>query len=322
MSIKSVATFCHMKSSTLTDYYKEHLSGYRSWDQLDHADEYVCYAQNIGENISIDETAFSNGELYTIVTNKDGHGKNGTLIAMIKGTKVEDVCKRLLSIPEEIRNKVKNITLDMANSMYGMAKRCFPKAEQVIDRFHVEKLMYDALQDLRIQYRWQVIEKENREIKKAKKEGRMYKPQVFSNGDTLRQLLVRSRYLLFKNPNRWTQSQKERAEIFFNQFDDIKQFYYLTLQLGQIYSTNYDKNVARPKLALWFNKVEQWDYPQFNTVIRTFEQHYERILNFFNHRLTNASAESFNSKIKGFRATFRGVDDVKFFLYRIKMLYA
>ena len=100
MSIKSVATFCHMKSSTLTGYYKEHLSGYRSWDQLDHADGYVCYAQNIGENISIDETAFSNGELYTIVTNKEGHGKNGTLIAMIKGTKVEDVCKRLLSIPE------------------------------------------------------------------------------------------------------------------------------------------------------------------------------------------------------------------------------
>jgi transposase len=214
VSIKSVATFCHMKSSTLTDYYKEHLSGYRSWDQLDHADEYVCYAQNIGENISIDETAFSNGELYTIVTNKDGHGKNGTLIAMIKGTKVEDVCKRLLSIPEEIRNKVKNITLDMANSMYGMAKRCFPKAEQVIDRFHVEKLMYDALQDLRIQYRWQVIEKENREIKKAKKEGRMYKPQVFSNGDTLRQLLVRSRYLLFKNPNRWTQSKRREQRFF------------------------------------------------------------------------------------------------------------
>ena len=96
----------------------------------------------------------------------------------------------------------------------------------------------------------------------------------------------------------------------------------MTLQLGQIYSHNYDKNVARVKLALWFNKVEQWNYPQFNTVIETFKNHNDRILNFFENRLTNAAAESFNAKLKSFRATFRGVDDVRFYLYRVMMLYA
>ena len=138
----------------------------------------------------------------------------------------------------------------------------------------------------------------------------------------MRQLLVRSRYLLFKSPDKWTNSQRIRAGILFKQFDDIKQLYYLTLQLGQIYSQNYDKNLARAKLALWFNKVEEWNYPQFNTVIETFKNHYDRILNFFKERLTNASAESFNAKLKSFRATFRGVDDVKFYLYRVMMLYA
>lgn len=127
----------------------------------------------------------------------------------------------------------------------------------------------------------------------------------------MRQLLVRSRYLLFKSPDKWTNSQRIRAEILFKQFDDIKQLYYLTLQLGQIYSQNYDKNVARTKLALWFNKVEEWNYPQFNTVIETFKNHNDRILNFFENRLTNAAAESFNAKLKSFRSTFRGVDDVK-----------
>ncbi|WP_084608493.1 transposase [Xylanibacter oryzae] len=48
--------------------------------------------------------------------------------------------------------------------------------------------------------------------------------------------------------------------------------------------------------------------------MNTFKQQYERILNFFDNRLTNASAESFNAKLKGFRATFRGIDDVRFFL--------
>lgn len=85
---------------------------------------------------------------------------------------------------------------------------------------------------------------------------------------------------------------------------------------------SYDKDVARPKLALWFNKVEEWGYPQFNTVIRTFQQHYERILNFFVGRQTNAAAESFNAKLKAFRADFRGVTDMKFFLFRVAKLYA
>lgn len=241
---------------------------------------------------------------------------------MIRGTKADDVCRYLMKLPEGKRRMVKNITLDMAGSMRQIARRCFPKATQIIDRFHVQKQMQEALQDLRVQYRWRAIEDENCKIKKARAEKKKYVAETFENGDTLRQLLVRSRYLLFKRPDKWTKSQEERADILFKQFDDIKQLYYLNLQLGKIYSTNYDKDIARVKLALWFNKVEEWGYPQFNTVIDTFKEHYERILNFFEERLTNASAESFNAKLKSFRATFRGVDDVRFYLFRVSKLYA
>ena len=283
----------------------------------------MCFPSNLGENISIDETSLSNGELYTIVTNKARHGKKGSLVSMIKGTKSDDVCKWLINkLPVGRRRAVKTITMDMSGSMALIARKCFPLAKQIIDRFHVQKEFKEALQDLRIQYRWQVMDEENREIKKCRKNNTEYKAEVFSNGDTLRQLLARSRYLLFKNPEDWSPSQKQRAEILFDQFDDIKRFYYLSLQLGKIYSTHYDKDVARGKMALWFNKVEEWEYPQFNTVIKTFSNHYERILNFFDERLTNANAESFNAKIKKLRANFRGVTDVKFFLFRLANLFA
>lgn len=89
----------------------------------------------------------------------------------------------------------------------------------------------------------------------------------------------------------------------------------MALQLGQIYSTNYPKDVARAKMALWFNEVEGWSYPQFNTVIKTCKNHSDKILNFFENRLTNAAAESFNVNLKSFKATFRGVDDVRFYLF-------
>jgi len=40
-------------------------------------------------NLSIDETAFTNGDLYTILTNKDAKGKKGSIVAIIKGVKVD-----------------------------------------------------------------------------------------------------------------------------------------------------------------------------------------------------------------------------------------
>ncbi|WP_194767396.1 transposase, partial [Tamlana sp. I1] len=45
-------------------------------------------------------------------------------------------------------------------------------------------------------------------------------------------------------------------------------------------------------------------------------------LNYFINRSTNASAESFNAKIKAFRTQFRGVRNVKFFLYRLTTNFA
>ena len=46
------------------------------------------------------------------------------------------------------------------------------------------------------------------------------------------------------------------------------------------------------------------------------------IINYFEDRLTNASAESFNAKIKAFRTQFRDVGNIKFFMYRLATLYS
>ena len=48
------------------------------WDQLDHADEYILYPENFGADMSLDETCLSNGDVYTILTNKATHGDKGT----------------------------------------------------------------------------------------------------------------------------------------------------------------------------------------------------------------------------------------------------
>lgn len=280
------------------------------------------YPQNIGNFLSIDETSLSNGELYTIITNKAAKGGKGAIVAMIDGTKAEDIITVLNKLPRRIRWRVREVTMDMAANMEYVVKICFPKASRVTDRFHVQQLAYDAVQELRIKYRWEALDRETIEIHIAKVNGRKYNPPIFSNGDTLKQLLARSRYLLFKKPTDWTASQKVRAEILFELYPDLKKAYHFSLQLGAIYHQTKDKAVAFTKLAKWYDRVDNSGILAFGTISRTIQSHYLTILNFFDHRSTNASAESFNAKIKAFRASFRGVRDVKFFLYRLTKIYA
>ena len=88
----------------------------------------------------------------------------------------------------------------MAPTMKYIAKKCFPKAIQVTDRFHVQKLAIEALQDIRIKHRWDAIDQENQEIQQAKNKNISYRSVYLDNGDTRKQLLARSRFLLFKSP--------------------------------------------------------------------------------------------------------------------------
>ena len=306
----------------LQEQYKEHISDYNGWEQKDHADEWMLFTKNVSPYLSIDETALSNGELYTIVTNKGAKGRKGAIVAMIKGTVAEDIISVLKKIPERLRKKVQEVTMDMAANMQLAIRRCFTNAHRVIDRFHVQKLAYDAVQECRIKYRWEALDAENEAIKQAKRNKTIFRGEVLSNGDTLKQLLARSRYLLFKHHSKWTQVQKNRAELLFERYPELKKAYKLSHRLGEIFKVCKSKEQAFKRLALWYNDVEDSAIEAFRTVSRSIQAHYLSILNFFTNRSTNASAESFNAKVKAFRATSRGVRDVKFFLFRLSKIYA
>jgi transposase len=298
------------------------LSGFKDWKEKPHAKKWLVFPENIGTYLSIDETALSKGELYTIITNKKAKGKKGSIVAIFSGTKAEPIIEQLLKISSRKRGQVKEITLDMANSMKTIAQKCFPKAIQVTDRFHVQKLALEALQDIRIKHRWNAIDLENEQIKQARSKQKTFKPQEFANGDTRKLLLARSRYLLYKAPSNWTENQHTRAKILFEEYPDIQTAFNLVQGLRNIFNTASSIKVAYTKLAHWYNEVEKTGFKAFGTIVNTITINYRSILNYFINRSTNASAESFNAKIKAFRAQFRGVKDVEFFLYRLTTIFA
>ncbi|CAK7018463.1 MAG: hypothetical protein PARBA_02145 [Parabacteroides sp.] len=317
-----MAKFYGLNGQRLEEWYRLHLSGFYEWEDREHADKWLLFEKNMGSFLSIDETSLSDNELYTILTNKEAKGRKGSIVAIIKGTKAEEVIEVLLRIKDRLRCKVKEVTLDMAANMGLTVSRCFPKAAQVTDRFHVQKLACDALQDMRIALRWQAIEEENKEIALAKESKEPYVALILENGDTHRQLLIRSRYLLFKNEDKWTPRQRQRAEILFHYHPSLEIAYKLTMQLKSIYQTTKDKKMALTRLARWYNAIEESGFEHFGTVMRSVQAHYRTILNFFDRRATNASAESFNAKIKAFRSVLRGVNNIPYFLFRLKNIYA
>lgn len=231
------------------------------------------------------------------MTNNVAKGKKGAVVVMIAGIKADTVIAIIEKIPLKARNQVIEITLDIAANMGLIAKKYFPNATRFTDRFHVQKLATEALSEISIKYRWQAIDQENEAIEKAKKSKKRFEPEVLTNGDTLKLLLARSRYFLYKNKSKWSPNQIERVNLLFDFYPDIKNAYNLTQELCTIFESTTGKILAFAKLAKWLEKVNQLGFKSFNTISRTIINNYQTILNYFDNRSANASAESFNAKI-------------------------
>ena len=270
----------------------------------------------------MDEVALTNGELYTVLTNKEFHGKKKALVAMIQGTKSKDVADILTKIPQKDRDGVEEVTLDMAETMSNIVKYSFPNATVVTDRFHVQQLVSEAIQEIRITFRKEAIREENEQIKSAKKENKKYTPEMFENGDTKKQLLARSRYLLFKSESKWHDEQQQRAVIIFQEFPELKSAYELSMMFRNCYENSHSIREAEENFDKWFQKVEEKNIDSFTVAAESVRLHKKTIFNYFINRSTNASAESFNAKLKNFRTVVRGVRDKKFHLFRVAKLYA
>lgn len=295
----------------LSREYRDRLSGY---DPVT-APEELYHPENLGSRLAIDETSLVKGELYTLLTNKD----TGKLVALMEGTKASEITAKLMEhLPVEKRMAVEEVTLDMDTGFEWVTNQCFMNAEKIVDRFHVQKLVMECVQTLRITERQKILGA-RREARKAKTTMPAERP--YENGDTPRELLARSRYLLFKPASSWTDRQKQRAAILFREHPDIQTAYELSQQLKQLFDKSMPRETAAILLRQWCQACDLSGIPEVEDAATTVLKHEGRILNFWNNRSTNAFAESFNAKIKHFRGMLRGIRDLKFFLFRCERYF-
>ena len=350
VTAKSLSHTYMIDSGTFEKNYKDVLSGFRSWAQGSHASDWVLLPENMGEHLGIDETSFCH-EVYTILHNKDGHGKKHTVIAIIKGTKPSEVIKRLMLLPEDIRLKVTDITMDLSNSMGAIAKAAFPQAVIIRDCFHVIQRGSEGIEEIRLRLKREAVKeqkKQKAEFKKklerlakqrkayrakhkrpkGRKRGRKptqrtsFAPQTLSNEETKVESLTRCKKQMLKSRDKWTDSQEERAKLLFELYPKLKEAHSLINSLRCIFKNkSLTKETAKDRLHEWYGKVTESTLREIKSVRDTVKAYEDEILNYFTSRATNASAESLNSKLKAFRSQLRGVRDIPFFFYRVSLIF-
>ncbi|MFA5806275.1 MAG: hypothetical protein WC879_16705, partial [Melioribacteraceae bacterium] len=127
IEISTVAIANKLKPNTLEKQYKNVLSDYHQFKEKKEKEieeEAFVFSENFGADMAIDETGLIDGDLYTIVINKKAKGKKGALAAIIKGTKSSIITRAITDkVPFEKLVKIKEITLDLANSMDWTARQ-------------------------------------------------------------------------------------------------------------------------------------------------------------------------------------------------------
>lgn len=201
------------------DLYRNKISGYTDWCEQELGCGFYFNADNIGPYMSLDETCLSNGEVWTFLTNKEGKGGKGTLAAAIPGTRSNEIISILINaMGKSVRRRVKEVTCDLSPSMMLIAGEVFYNVHVVNDRFHVQQVYNEAVDEIRIDIRRHLIAEENARDKSIS-------PVTYSNGETMRQILARSKHTLMMARNKWTDIQRHRVNILFKYHPILKDAY-------------------------------------------------------------------------------------------------
>ena len=275
----------------------------------------VLKAENFGAEMTIDEKMLDE-EFFTVMTNRDTKK-----IALLAQTMRVDELVTLMAKMPHIQHLPKNITCDLSPTYEKFCKIVFPQATQIADKFHLIKMAIEALQAVRIRLKHSYLAslpKDKKERKIAEEKSKL------CNGETPAEMLSRSRFLLFKRPEEWTNTQQNRSEILFENYAEIKKAYYNILSFRELLDT---KNLNRlhnidKRWNKWLFQADTDNVSEISAFAASAERHEEKIKNYLRTGKTNASAEGTNAKLQRFLSANYGTRDIDFFLYRVNKYFA
>ena len=315
ISIGNVAYVLGSSVKKIHRWFQEVLSGFRQAEQSGEIgkDDFeveedgaqveikvpIICEENLGEQMAVDDKTI-NGTCYTVLSNRQTN-KIAMMASTLKSQELMSIMCDHFDVAK--RMQVKSLSRDMAQNYDWFGRQAFMNAYHVADKFHVVKHMIEQLQAVRIRYRQEQLAKQ-RALKEQKKP---LNEVVLSNGDSLPQLLARSRGLLFIPPHKWSPHQRRRAKLLFHHYPEIKKTYDAVQQLRRWYrppkgATTYQKTKDRKRKELkkMIKDFDKSDIVEIQNIAQLLKNHSGSILNYFIKKETNAKAEALNRNLQRF----------------------
>jgi transposase len=196
-------------------------------------------------------------------------------------------------VPEAQRGQIEAVALDMSMACANAVKLVFPKAAQVIDRFHVSQLLNKMVHNVR----------------------RSEHARLMSEGDDILKGTARL----------WLWGPENMSSAMLERFSAVAELNLQTSKAWLVkenFASFWDQPNAQRALAYF----EQWEaaalklkFTGVTSLVKTLRRHLQGLLAYQTYRITNALSEGFNSKIQALKAAARGFRNPA--NYRIRILF-
>lgn len=219
--------------------------------------------------IGVDEISYGRPRKFlTVVVDH----KRGRVVWAAKGKSSETLKQFFEQLGAERAAKIEVVTMDMSAAYVKGVTECIPQAEIVFDRFHVVRLLLDAVDEVRREQMRDLEADDRKDIKK-------------------------SRFSLLKNP--WNLTRKEQQKLNAIQLNNQPLYRaYLIKESFQIIYDSITVDEADRKFAEWYGWARRSRLAPFVRLAETLRGYWQGIRRFIELRITNARAEGTNSKIR------------------------
>ena len=240
--------------------------------------------------LGLDEKSFLRGQSYiSVCTDLEGR----RVLEVSPGRTAEEAMVALEVVPLAQREKIAAVAMDLSEACAKAVRNFFPKAAQVIDRYHVSALLNKALNAVRQSEHARLL-RQGDDVLKGTRQLWLYGPENMSDAMLLRFEAIAEMNL--QTSKAW--QVKENFAGFWEQPN---------AEIGARYFANWSAAALRLKLG------------PVSKVVKTLSHYLTGLLSYFVHRITNAMSEGFNSKIQSLKSAARGFRS--FANYRIRILF-
>lgn len=249
------------------------------------------------EHMSWDEYSFKKGKMSFIAQDFDSR----KIVAILDGRTQATIRNHFLRYSRETRSRVRVITMDMFSPYYDIARKLFPNAKIVLDRFHIVQHLSRAMNRVRIQIMNQ-FDRKSHEYKALKRYWKLIQQDSYT--------LSRKRF--YRPTFRAHLTNKEILEKLLSYSQDLRDHY----ELYQLLLFHFQEKHADYFFELITESISAAN-PIFQTIFRSFLRDQDKIINALELPYSNAKLEATNNLIKVIKRNAFGFRNFENFKTRI-----